>query len=303
MKKNTRRHRSSALPRKAAAFDVETDLLAAKPSRAVRNRSDPPACVLTIAGSDSSGGAGVQADARAIHSLGGYAATAITALTAQNTRGVWAVEPMSPKMLARQIEAVLADLPIHAIKIGLLPNANAVEVISQVLMDLEGAIGHVVIDPVLASTSGTRFLTKAGIRLMKKQLFPGAALITPNWPEAIELSGVPIASPSDAEKAARKMIERTGCLAVLVKGGHAPGRKFVDVLVKADGAPAIRFEHPRIKSSNTHGTGCVLSAAIATRLAQGWTVENAVGNAVDFLQAALAKSAPALWNGRGPCLL
>lgn len=272
-------------------------------ARSLEGHFDPPACVLTIAGSDSSGGAGIQADARAIHALGGYAATAITAITAQSTKGVLAVDPISPTMLARQLQAVLDDLPIAAIKIGLLPSQAAVEAIAEILDVPKHMEVPLIIDPVLGSTSGKRFLSAIAVRRMKLVLFARAALVTPNWPEAAELSGLPIRSYSDAEAAARLIIERTGCAAILVKGGHAPGRKLIDVLVKNDGAPAIPFEHTRIKSANTHGTGCVLSAAIATRLAQGWTLENAVGDAVDFLQVALENSAPLLWNGRGACLI
>jgi len=272
-------------------------------ARALEGYFDPPACVLTIAGSDSGGGAGIQADARAIRALDGYAATAITAVTAQNTRGVFAVGAVPSALLARQIQAVLDDLPIGAIKIGLIPNQAAVEAITDVLKTLRHADIPLVIDPVLASTSGKRFLSAAGVRRLKSVLFSRATLVTPNWPEAAELSGLPVASFAGGETAARRIIERTGCAAVLIKGGHAPGRKLVDLLVKKDGTASVRFEHPRIKSANTHGTGCVLSAAIATRLAQGWTLENAVGNAVDFLQVALEKSTPLLWNGSGTCLV
>jgi hydroxymethylpyrimidine/phosphomethylpyrimidine kinase len=272
-------------------------------SRTVKGRSDPPACVLTIAGSDSSGGAGIQADARAIHALGGYAATAITAITAQNTRGILAVAPVSPNVLAKQVQAVLDDLPIAAVKIGLVPSRAALDAIAQVLRAPENADRPLVIDPVLASTRGKRFLPPAAVRRMKEQLFSRAALVTPNWPEAEELSGIAVASASAAVDAARTLIAETRCSAILVKGGHGPGRKLVDILVKADGSEPVHFEHARISSPNTHGTGCVLSAAIATRLAQGWTLENAVGDAIDFLQGALAKSAPVLWSGRGPCLI
>jgi hydroxymethylpyrimidine/phosphomethylpyrimidine kinase len=259
--------------------------------------------VLTIAGSDSGAGAGVQADARAIHALGGYAAMAITAVTAQNTRGVLAVEPVSTKLLAGQIEAVLDDLPIAAIKTGLIPSGAAVRAIARVLHAPKHADVPVVIDPVLGSTSGKRFLSASGVRQLKIKLFPRAALVTPNWLETEELSGMKIRSHADAELAARRIIAETGCAAVLVKGGHAKGRMLIDVLVKGDGTPPIRFEHVRIESPNTHGTGCVLSAAIATRLAHEWTLENAVGDAVDFLQRALLTSAPLLWNGRGACLV
>jgi len=277
--------------------------VASRSSSAVRGQFDPPPCVLTIAGSDSSAGAGVQADARAIHALGAYAGTAITAITAQNTRCVAAVEPVSPKILAEQIATVLDDLPIAAIKIGLVPSEAAVKAIARVLKAPKHADLPLVIDPVLASTSGKRFLSAAGLRRLKKELFPRAALVTPNWPEAEELSGMKIKSHADAEIAAKRIIESTGCAAVLIKGGHAGGRTLVDVLMKADGSASVRFEHARIDSSNTHGTGCVLSAAIAAHLARGWTLENAVGDAVEFLQRALKESAGMLWNGRGACLV
>jgi hydroxymethylpyrimidine/phosphomethylpyrimidine kinase len=291
------------LQRLVGAGDGVKKRAAKQSAHAVRGRADPPACVLTIAGSDSGGGAGIQADGRAIVALGGYAATAITAITAQNTRGVLALETVSPRMLEKQISAVLEDLPIGAVKLGLIPSGDAVDAIARALRTHAREDLPVVIDPVLGSTSGKRFLAKAGVRRLKSELFSRALLVTPNWPEAEELSTMKITSPADAEAAARRIIEETGCRAVLVKGGHGGGRVLVDVLVKSGSAAPICFDHARIKSANTHGTGCVLSAAIAAHLARGWTLENAVGDAVEFLQEALVKSASLLWGGRGACLV
>lgn len=257
-----------------------------------------PPCVLTIAGSDSGAGAGVQADARTIHALGGYALTAIAAVTAQNTRGVraWRATPLA--LLTAQIEAVLEDFSVGAIKTGLLPGAAAVHAVAAALA------GHgkipLVIDPVLGSTSGTRFLAGTGVRALQRDLLPRATIVTPNWPEAAVLAGRSVESFSAAEAAAKIIVERHGC-AVLVKGGHAPDKKICrDCLATPDGR--VRwFESARIATRNTHGTGCVLSAAIATALARGDTLEAAVRRARRFLGRALAAGrGERLGGGAGP---
>ncbi|MBW8781043.1 MAG: bifunctional hydroxymethylpyrimidine kinase/phosphomethylpyrimidine kinase [Verrucomicrobia bacterium] len=250
-----------------------------------------PPCVLTIAGSDSGAGAGLQADSRTIHALGGYALTAVTAVTAQNTRGVVAWKPVAPALLAAQIAAVAGDFSIAAAKTGLLPGAAAVKAVAAALP----AGIALVIDPVIGSTSGTRFLTAAGVRALKRHLLPRATLITPNWPEAALLTGLPVTTFSEAEEAARALLV-TGCAAVLVKGGHAPGKMCKDCLVTADGR--VRwFAHARVPTRNTHGTGCVLSAAIATGLARGRRVEVAVRDAVTFLQRNLRAGRRRTWGG------
>jgi hydroxymethylpyrimidine/phosphomethylpyrimidine kinase len=258
-----------------------------------------PTCVLTIAGSDSGAGAGIQADARTIHTLGGYACTAITAITAQNTRGITAWRPVPVTLLVAQITAVLEDLPVAAIKTGLLPSAAAVRAVADALASRKKR--PLVVDPVVGSTSGTRFLSPAGVRALLRDLLPLATLVTPNWPEAELLTGRSVRAFADVEAAARCLLE-TGCRAVLVKGGHGPGRVCRDCLVVADG-PAIWLESPRIKTRNTHGTGCVLSAAIALGLARGDAVEEAVARARRFLIGCLAAGRTlAMGTGAGPAL-
>ena len=255
----------------------------------------PPPCVLTIAGSDSGAGAGVQADARTIHALGGYALTAITAVTAQNTHGILAWRAVPPALIAAQIAAVANDFPIAAIKTGLLSGPAAVKTVAASLprgMPL-------IVDPVIGSTSGTRFLTKAGLRALQRHLLPRATLVTPNWPEAATLTGLGVRTFSEVEIAANALL-KTGCHAVLLKGGHAPGRKCRDYLVTAKGESRW-FENPRVATRNDHGTGCVLSAAIAVLLAQGCTLEEAVNEARAFLHKSLTKNLGLrLGRGAGP---
>jgi hydroxymethylpyrimidine/phosphomethylpyrimidine kinase len=282
-----------------------------------------PPCVLTVAGSDSGAGAGVQADARTIHALGGFACMAITAITAQNTRGVAKWEPVPPPVIAAQIEAVLGGwsvpsparssmkglssppgtagstsgaLPIRAIKTGLIPGAPAVRAIARALGTARAI--PLVIDPVVGSTSGTAFLDRSGIAALKSELLPMATLVTPNWPEAEALSGVRIRSFTSAERAGRQLAAACGC-AVLVKGGHAAGGLCRDCLVTFDGA-VHWFECARIDTPNTHGTGCVLSAAIATNLAKGRTLESSIKAARDFLRSSLRKHRNSEWGGAGP---
>lgn len=260
----------------------------------------PPPCVLTIAGSDSGAGAGIQADSRTIHALGGYALTAITAITAQNTRGVSAWRAVPPALLTAQITAVLKDFPVRAIKTGLLPGGVSVRAVAAALK----AYRHVplVVDPVIGSTTGTRFLSASGVRTLVRELLPRATVVTPNWPEAEALTGMAIRTFADAECAALQLLER-GCQAVLVKGGHAPGAVCRDCLVTQDGR--VRwFESPRIITRNTHGTGCVLSSAIALRLAQGESVEAAAGSAHRFLTRSLASGRRRRFGGgAGPAFL
>lgn len=257
-------------------------------------------CVLTIAGSDSGGGAGVQADARTIHALGAHALTAIAAVTAQNTRGVLAWRAVTPRLIAQQMEAVLADFAVGAVKTGLLPGAAAVRVVARALARVPGI--PLVVDPVLGSTSGTRFFASAGMRALVEELLPRATVVTPNWPEAEALSGIAVTSFEAAEEAAWRILEK-GCAGVLVKGGHAPGRRCRDVLVTR-GGPSVWFEHARVTTRNTHGTGCVLSAAIATELGRGREVADAVRRARAFLEKALrAGKRVELGAGRGPALV
>ena len=253
-------------------------------------------CVLTIAGSDSGAGAGVQADARTIHALGGYALTAITAVTAQNGRGISVWKAMAPRLIAAQAAAVLEGFPVKAVKTGLLPNAGTIRVIVKALA------GHpslpLIVDPVIGSTGGTRFLSGAGVRALRRELFPRAMLITPNWPEAEALTGLRVRSAAQAETAALKLLE-TGCRAALVKGGHGRGKSCRDCVAVAGGK--IRwFDGPRIATRNTHGTGCVLSAAIAVELARGEEIGRAVEKARRFLLKSLRKNRSVRWQGSGP---
>ncbi len=258
----------------------------------------PPFCVLTIAGSDSGAGAGIQADARTIHALGGHALTAITAVTAQNTRGVTAWRAVPTTLLALQIEAVLSDFPVAAIKTGLLPRAAAVQMVALSLHRFPKI--PLIVDPVLSSTSGTVFLPPAGRRALLRDLLSLATLVTPNWPEAAALTGREVRTYAEAEAAARVLAETAGC-AVLVKGGHAPGRICRDFLVTTDGRGRW-FASPRVATRNTHGTGCVLSAAIAAGLARGLRLPVAVKRAREHLHRALLSGRRRYWGpGRGPC--
>lgn len=255
-------------------------------------------CVLTIAGSDSGAGAGIQADSRTIHALGGFALTAITAVTAQNSQEVSCWEPVGPSLIAEQIHAVFRDFSVAAVKTGLLPGAAGVHAVAEALKAHRRL--PLVVDPVMGSTSGTAFLPQDGLRVLLTELFPLALLVTPNWPEAAALSGVEIRHWSDAESAARVIVERSRCGAVLVKGGHAEGALCRDILVLRSGR-AYSFDRQRIETKNTHGTGCVLSAAIATRLALGGDLVTSVQDSAEFLHQALeAGRTLTLGKGRGP---
>ena len=254
----------------------------------------PPPCVLTIAGSDSGAGAGVQADARTIHALGGYALTAITAVTAQNTRGVQQWSPVRAGLLAAQERSVLEDFPVAAAKTGLLPGIAAIRVVAETL------IRHpripLVVDPVIASTTGTRFLSAAEVRTLKRELLPRATLVTPNWLEAAALSGRLVRTFAEAERAGQELAASCGC-SVLVKGGHGPGSICRDCLILANGD--VRwFASRRVLTRNSHGTGCVLSAAITTELARRRTLCIAVEKARAFLHRKLRAGRFVQW-GRG----
>jgi hydroxymethylpyrimidine/phosphomethylpyrimidine kinase len=256
-----------------------------------------PPCILTLAGSDSGGGAGLQADARTIQALGGYAVTAVTAVTAQNGAGLTAWKAVAPGLITAQIRAVAAGFDLAALKTGLLPGAAAVRaVVAEVRRHPRLPL---VVDPVLGSTSGTRFLPAPALRELRESLLPLATLVTPNWPEAAELGGHPVRTSAEAAEAGLRLAERFGC-AVLVKGGHGPGRLCRDWLVLRTGALRA-FEGPRIATGNTHGTGCVLSAAIATGLAHGLDLEAAVMGARRFLQRQLTAGRRVRWRlGAGP---
>jgi hydroxymethylpyrimidine/phosphomethylpyrimidine kinase len=252
---------------------------------------------LTIAGSDSSGGAGIQADLKTFSAFGVYGASAITALTAQNTRGVAAVEPVAAGFVVAQIDAVLGDLEVGAIKTGMLANAEIVAAVADRLSATAGL--PLVVDPVMVATSGDVLLTDDAIEAVKRQLIPLATLITPNLPEAARLLGTKAAA-DDAQAAdqARALLA-LGCGAVLLKGGHGTGDTAVDIL--CDAAGIERLVRPRIATPHTHGTGCTLSAAIAALLAQGVALREAVARAKDFVWQALeAGRALGVGHGAGP---
>ena len=251
--------------------------------------------VLIIAGSDSGGGAGIQADIKTVSMLDAYAATAITALTAQNTEGVFGVLPIPPEFVRRQIEVVLDDIGADAIKTGMLHDAAVIETIAAVLQERATAI-PLVVDPVMVAKGGARLIDPAAVEALKQLLIARAEIVTPNLPEAEILCGATIGNLAQM-RAAGETLLALGCRAVLVKGGHLSGETVSDVLVTTGGARV--WESPRIATRHTHGTGCTLASAIAASLAQGQDVENAVDRARTYVQRAIA-GAPGLGRGHGP---
>ncbi|MDR0440843.1 MAG: bifunctional hydroxymethylpyrimidine kinase/phosphomethylpyrimidine kinase [Candidatus Accumulibacter sp.] len=253
--------------------------------------------ILSIAGSDSGGGAGIQADLKTFAALGCYGMTAITALTAQNTRGVRSIHGVPPPMLRAQIDAVIEDIGAHAVKIGMLHTSEIVDVVAEAID--RHALRNVVLDPVMAATSGATLIETEAVAALARALFPRADVVTPNLDEAALLAGRPLATPEDMESAAAALLQR-GARAVLLKGGHLPGDTIVDLLVTADGGK-YRMEAPRIDSPNTHGTGCTLSSAIAAYLALGMPLPQAVQRARDYVWQALRAGAPVRTGaGGGP---
>jgi len=249
---------------------------------------------LTIAGSDSGGGAGIQADLKTFHQFGVFGTSVITAVTAQNTLGVPAWEPISVGLVVRQLEALAADLPPVGVKSGMLGAAAIVEAVAAVMA--RQRFPNYVLDPVMVATSGERLLERDAEQLIARRLVPLATLVTPNLAEAAILVGDTVHTADDMERAARGLV-RLGAQAALVKGGHLTGREVVDVLV-AEGR-ARRFTHPRLETTSTHGTGCTLSAAVTAGLALGRPLERAVTDALDFVHRAMA-AAPGLGAGHGP---
>jgi hydroxymethylpyrimidine/phosphomethylpyrimidine kinase len=251
--------------------------------------------VLIVAGSDSGGGAGIQADIKTVTMLDAYAATAITALTAQNTEGVFGVLPVSPGFIRQQIEVVLDDIGADAVKTGMLHDASVIETLATVLAELASAI-PVVVDPVMAAKGGARLIEPDAIDALKQLLVPRAAVLTPNLPEAEILTGTTIGDAAAMRRAGEKLLA-LGCRAVLMKGGHLAGDTVADVLV-ADTLTRV-WEDPRIDTRHTHGTGCTLASAIAAGLAQGLAVTEAVERARLYVRRAIA-TAPGLGRGHGP---
>ena len=252
--------------------------------------------VLVVAGSDSGGGAGIQADIKTITMLGAFATTAITALTAQNTLGVEEVLPVEARFVALQMKAVLTDIGADAIKTGMLGSARVVEAVAGVCESLGFGI-PLIVDPVMVAKGGARLLDKDAHEALILRLLPLASLLTPNVPEAEILTGMSIKTPRDLERAADALLA-LGPSAVLMKGGHLEGDTIVDLLRTADGAEH-RFEGPRIVSRSTHGTGCTLASGIAAGIAEGLTLEGAVARARDFVVKAI-QQAPGLGRGHGP---
>jgi hydroxymethylpyrimidine/phosphomethylpyrimidine kinase len=251
--------------------------------------------VLVIAGSDSGGGAGIQADIKTITALGGYAATALTALTAQDTRAVHAIHEVPAEFVKRQIEVVLADIGADAIKIGMLHRAEAIAAVCEVLRGPAAKI-PVVLDPVMAAKGGEALIDAEATQALRRDLLNLTTLLTPNLPEAAALTLMPVVSLDDMVQAASLLLT-FGPQAVLLKGGHLPGGTVYDVLVSPSGTEVM--QGPRIESLHTHGTGCTLASAIATGLAQGLRLRDAVIRARAYVVEAI-RTAPGYGKGHGP---
>jgi len=249
---------------------------------------------LTIAGSDSGGGAGIQADLKTFQQFGVFGTTVIVALTAQNTRAVRSVEAVSEAMVSAQLAALAEDLPPAALKTGMLAEAGLVRLVSQAIR--QNRWGPLVVDPVMVSTSGHRLLTLEAQEVVRESLLPLAAVVTPNLDEAAILTGRAAHDVPSMERAGETLLS-FGAAAALIKGGHLAGPELTDVLVTAEGAR--HFTRPRLDTTSTHGTGCTLSAAITAGLALGYGLEAAVETALDYVYRALA-AAPGLGAGNGP---
>ncbi|MGQ3355717.1 MAG: bifunctional hydroxymethylpyrimidine kinase/phosphomethylpyrimidine kinase [Phreatobacter sp.] len=255
------------------------------------------AIAVTIAGSDSGGGAGIQADLKTFSALGVYGASVVTALTAQNTRGVQAIHDVPPDFIAAQMDSVFSDLKVGAAKIGMLSQVAVIETVAAGLD--RHRVGQVVLDPVMVATSGDRLLNPDAVSALRRLLFPRCVLVTPNLLEAAALLDQPVARGEDDMLAQGQALLRQGARAVLMKGGHATGETSVDLLVSPAGA--VRLEAPRVATRNTHGTGCTLSSAVAAGLAKGFPLGQAVSEAKDYVTAAIAAADRlAVGEGHGP---
>lgn len=259
--------------------------------------SRTPPIALTIAGSDPSGGAGIQADLKTFTVLGVYGASVITALTAQNTRGVTGVMKVPVGFIAAQFDAVTTDLAIGAIKTGMLADVETVECVSEML---DRFSAPVVVDPVMVATSGDRLIDESAVAAVRERLIPLAALITPNLPEAAALLSSDVAMTEAAMIAQAEKLLQLGCGAVLIKGGHGGGGEALDILATKAG-DVVRLSAPRIVTRNTHGTGCTLAAAVAANLAAGLGLEASVRAAKAFVWSAInAAAAQQIGEGNGP---
>lgn len=253
--------------------------------------------VLSIAGSDSGGGAGIQADIKSISACGCYAATAITAVTVQNTLGVEAVHPIPTEIVEAQIDAVLGDIGADAVKVGMLHSSEIVDVVCRAIDRYTPK--SVVVDPVMVSTSGHRLIDESAIDSLRENLLPRATIITPNIPEAEILLGETITTNEDLERAAKALSERYN-VSVLLKAGHMEDDMLIDIFYEAEGK-IHRLSSPRVETPNTHGTGCTLSASIAAFLAMGHTPALAVNSAKEYLTKAIASGAEyTIGGGHGP---
>lgn len=254
------------------------------------------AIALTIAGSDSGGGAGIQADLKTFSALATYGASVLTAVTAQNTQGVSAVEDISPAMISAQMQAVFADLAVNAVKIGMVSRSQTIGVIADGLATFRGPV---VVDPVMVATSGDRLLQEEAIETLIARLLPLATVVTPNLPEAALLTGRGIATSPDEMIEQAEIIRSFGAGAVLIKGGHGTGASSTDLLVTPDGVTELSA--PRIDTSNDHGTGCTLAAAVTAGLAKGLSLTDACRAAKIYLHAALSAGRELkVGKGRGP---
>ena len=254
--------------------------------------------VLTIAGSDSGGGAGIQADIKTISALGCYAASAITAITVQNTLGVQAVHPVPLDILRGQIDAVLSDIGADAIKIGMLHSSEVVNLVAEMIEKYQ--IRNIVLDPVMVSTSGHRLIEEDAVEVIKTRLLPLARVITPNIPEAEILAGCKIAGEDEFEAIARRLSDN-GNVSVLMKAGHLSGDSLVDYFYNAEDDTITRLQSKRVQTKNTHGTGCTLSSAIAASLAKGKNLTDAAISAKRYIEQAIISGAEyEIGKGHGP---
>ena len=251
--------------------------------------------VLTIAGSDSGGGAGIQADMKTISACGCYAATAITAITAQNTQGVTAIETLPAEIVARQIEAVITDIGVDAVKIGMLPSRHIIEAVTRLITRYD--LSNVVLDPVMVATSGDRLIPADAATALVTELMPHCTVITPNIPEAEHITGLSIRTKREIDAAATSLRD-LGAPNILIKTGHLDAQRLTDYLF-AD--QTYRYTFDRLSTPNTHGTGCTLSSAIASFLALGHPLPEAVSKAEEYLHKAIRAGAEyTIGNGHGP---
>lgn len=260
--------------------------------------------VLTIAGSDSGGGAGIQADIKAISATGGYAASAITAVTVQNTLGVKAVHDVPVEIIKGQISAVLEDIGADAVKIGMLSNKEVVRAVRSTLDEF--GITQIVLDPVMVATSGDRLIDEDAVQVLATELAPYARVVTPNIPEAEILAGVRITSQEDLPQVARSLSSAMSSISgrkvsVLMKAGHLDDEELVDFFYNAEEDHTVELRSRRVDSRNTHGTGCTLSSALASFLAQGFSLDDAARKAKEYISAAIEAGAGyEIGHGHGP---